>query len=693
MISAIFRAELRRLLRSPMLWLVYALVLFILAYLFLTFLDNFRLIIEPANIGAQSPKGVTDMVAIPLLLWAGILLLAIIPLLTAGAISEARRSGRWALLAASPARAWQIIGGKYLAHLTSLTLAIMLIALIPLSLYTSTEVDTGRMLLALFALWLMSASFLAAGLYCSTLHKDSAIVILLAYSLLLFLFVLQLSANLPGVNSGLLYYLSHWSHFPSMLDGRLSSADVIYYLVFLLLFLLLAIRKVATYSRPQPGITGKGLALLKLLPFLAGLFAMLWLSLHYPFHTDISSYKNNSLDPLTVSRLEQMPDEIRITAVVENKPALHRDIKKIIAPFQQVKSNIELDFVNLQEQVLLNNDDLNSKGHLLLEYQQHREKIFSTSSSLISAAIGRLLKPQQDWILFLEGHGERSIFDSGVKGFEKLSQLLKQQGYQVAPLNLLQTTTIPDNTTVLVIAAPAQNLLQGEVDQLLDYVKHGGNLLWLHDEQSLQGLDELLALLPIEFIPGVIVDSNKRLRDLLGIQHPAVIPVVNFDALNTTMNGETVVLPLARGLLTKPDSNWVSKTFLLSTDSSWSETGALQGQVNFDEQTEQQGPLSVGIQLSRTLAEKQQRIAVAGDVDFMSNDYLGLLSNSKLTQKIFDWLSLNSVISQTINTIPDAKLEMSQLKLNMIGLFYLVLLPLLLLGYGSWQWRRAKRSA
>ena len=693
MIAAIFKAELRRLLRSPMLWLVYTLTLFILGYLFLTFLDHFRLIIEPKNMGAEKPKGVTDTIVIPVLVWAGILLLAIIPLLTAGSISEARRSGRWVLLAASPARPWQIISGTYLAHLTTLGLAILLIALIPLSLYASTEIDTGRLLFSLFALWLMSASFLAAGIYCSTLHKESAIAILLAYSLLLFLFVLQLSANLPGVNSGLLYYLSHWSHFPPMLEGRLSSVDIIYYLVFLFLFLLLAMRKVASYSRPQHSITSKGLSLLKLLPSLAGLFAVLWISLHYPFQADISSYKNNSVDSLTISRLEQMPEEIRITAVVENKPALHRKIKKLIAPYKQLKPNIELDFVNLQEQLLLNKDELDGKGHLLLEYKQNREKIFSTNSSLISAAIGRLLKPQQDWIIFLEGHGERSIFDGGAKGFEKISQFLKQQGYQVAPLNLLQMKTIPDNTTVLVIAAPAQQLLQGEVAQLVNYVKQGGNLLWLHDEQSMQGLDELLTLLPVDFIPGVIVDSNKRLRDMLGIQHPAVISVVDFASLNTSMNGETVVLPLARGLQTKAGSNWSSEAFLLSTNSSWNETGTLQGQVSFDEQTEQQGPLSVGILLTQTLDENQQRIAVAGDVDFMSNDYFGLLSNSKLSQKLFDWLSLNKTTAKTINTIPDAKLELSQSKLNIIGFFYLLLLPLALLGYGAWQWRRAKRNA
>ncbi len=693
MINAIYRAELRRLLRAPMLWLVYALMMFLLGYLFLTFLDNFRLLIEPTNVGASQPKGVTDTVVLPVLTWAGILLLAIIPLLTAGAISEARRSGRWTLLAASPAKPWQIVSGIYLAHLTTLTLAILLIALIPVSLYASTEVDTGKILFSLFALWLMTASFLAAGIYCSAVHKESAIVVLLAYSLLLFLFVLQLSANLPGVNSGLLYYLSHWSHFPSMLDGRLSSVDIIYYLVFLLLFLLLAIRKVASYSRPQYSWSEKARSLLKQFVVLAGLFIMLWLSLHYPFQTDISSYTNNSVDPLTISRLKQMPDEIRITAVVENKPALHRQIKRLISLYQLVKPNIKLNFVNLQEHHLTNTDDLNTKGYLLMEYQQHQEKVFSTNKGLIAVAIGKLLKPQQDWILFLEGHGERSIFDDRVKGFEKAAQFLKQQGYQIAPLNLLQTKTIPDNTTVLVIAAPAQDLLKGEAEQLLNYVKSGGNLLWLHDEQSMKGLGGLMALLPFEFMPGIIVDSNTRLRDLLGVQHPAVIPVVNFASLNVSMNGETVVLPLARGLVPKTDTNWSDEPVLLSNDTSWNETGELQGQVNFDEKTEQQGPLTVGIQFSRTQDKTQQRIAVIGDADFMSNDYLGLLSNSKLTQKLFDWLSRNNMTIEPIHSIPDSKLEMSQLKLNIIGLFYLLVLPLLLMGYGAWQWRRAKRSA
>ena len=70
----------------------------------------------------------------------------------------------------------------------------------------------------------------------------------------------------------------------------------------------------------------------------------------------------------------------------------------------------------------------------------------------------------------------------------------------------------------------------------------------MHDEQQLKGLGSLLDTLPVAFKPGVLIDSDRRLRDTLGVQHPAVIPAVEFGSMQPLMNGATVILPLARPL-------------------------------------------------------------------------------------------------------------------------------------------------
>ena len=109
----------------------------------------------------------------------------------------------------------------------------------------------------------------------------------------------------------------------------------------------------------------------------------------------------------------------------------------------QQQQNDPLDYLQPAEQ-----------GYLQLQYQGRKEIIYSVNKSRLAQAFRKLQQPTEQWILFLEGHSERSIFDTQSQGLSKLAKLLKQRDYQLAPLNLLTSKTIPDNTSVLVIASP-----------------------------------------------------------------------------------------------------------------------------------------------------------------------------------------------------------------------------------------------
>jgi hypothetical protein len=59
-------------------------------------------------------------------------------------------------------------------------------------------------------------------------------------------------------------------------------------------------------------------------------------------------------------------------------------------------------------------------------------------------------------------------------------------------LNLVQSSSIPDNTDVLILASPKVPMLPGEIELLREYLERGGNLLWLADpEQAVDGLELL----------------------------------------------------------------------------------------------------------------------------------------------------------------------------------------------------------
>jgi ABC-2 type transport system permease protein len=242
-ILTIARFELRRMFYSPLAWTVLAIVLFILALLFLVFMENFLSLIQPRFAGREGAPGVTDTVVAPLLLWAGVIMLAISPLLTMRSFAEERQNASLSLLTSAPVSITELVLGKYLGLTAFLAIMLALTALMPLSLAMGTTLDWGKLAAGLLGLWLLTASFAAAGLYVSSLTDTPFIAAVSSFGLLLFLVVLYVSGRSQEASSALFVYLSHFGHFLSFLEGLFDTADLAYYLLFIGTFLVLTIRR------------------------------------------------------------------------------------------------------------------------------------------------------------------------------------------------------------------------------------------------------------------------------------------------------------------------------------------------------------------------------------------------------------------------------------------------------------------
>jgi len=242
MTLAIAGRELRSLFLSPLAWTVLAVTTFIHAWIFLIQVDTWVDQLQPAFAGQSEAPGVTDMIATPLFATAGMLLLLVVPLLTMRLLSEERRSGTLRLLQSSPVANWQIVMGKFLAVFTLLTIMVGLIALMPLSLSVGTQLDYGKWGAGALGLWLMVGGFAAAGLYFSSLTRQPIIAAMVTLGLLLLLWMIDwASAGEEGAE--LVAYLSVMGHFQSMTRGQVATADVAYYLLFILLFLGLTVNR------------------------------------------------------------------------------------------------------------------------------------------------------------------------------------------------------------------------------------------------------------------------------------------------------------------------------------------------------------------------------------------------------------------------------------------------------------------
>ncbi|MCB1733921.1 MAG: ABC transporter permease [Gammaproteobacteria bacterium] len=239
-IGLIAGRELRALFLSPLAWVILAVASFLIGWLFLAQLDIY-LQLQPRLAGMEGAPGVTDLVVAPAFGAAAVVLLLIAPLVTMRTLSEERRSGTLVLLRSAPISSTQIVLGKYLGLLGFFSVLLALVAMLPLSLLFAGSLDMGKLAAGLMGLWLLSAMFVAAGLFVSSLTEHPGVAAIGGFGLLLLLWVIDLAAT-KG-EGGVLAYLSMLTHVQNFLQGILDSVDLIYFGLGILLFLGLAVHR------------------------------------------------------------------------------------------------------------------------------------------------------------------------------------------------------------------------------------------------------------------------------------------------------------------------------------------------------------------------------------------------------------------------------------------------------------------
>lgn len=241
MIFTIAGKELKTLFLSPMAWAILAVVQAIIAYFFLIYLDYF-VQIQPQLTTLPNAPGITSLVVAPLFSTVAIVLLLVVPLLSMRLISEERRNKTLSLLLSAPVSVSEIILGKFLGILGFLLLTLLMICLMPLSLVFAGTLDAGLMVSGLLGMFLLLCSFAAIGLYLSTLTKQPTVAAVSTFGVLLLLWIVDIAGKTEGQDS-VLSYFSMLNHNQALLRGIFSSADVIYYLLFITVFLVLSMRR------------------------------------------------------------------------------------------------------------------------------------------------------------------------------------------------------------------------------------------------------------------------------------------------------------------------------------------------------------------------------------------------------------------------------------------------------------------
>ncbi len=689
--------ELRSLFYSPLVWVLLAVLAGLLGWLFLLRLEDFMQV-QSRLLGLEGAPGLTDLVAAPHLETAAVLTLLVLPLLGMRLLAEEYRSGTDALLFSAPISGLQVILGKYLSLLAVLGLILLLALAMPLGLALHTGLDWGKLAAGALGLGLTLAAFAAAALFVSGLTAQPGAAAAGTFGLLLFLWLLELSgAGAPsGIN--LLAAASPAYHLKPLLNGLIDTGHLLYFLLLSAAFLLLTLWRFeqrrhprALHARGRWGQRLHAVLIVALLALALGLAA--WLGAHYRMVWDWSAAARNSLSPASQTVLERLEGPLQITAFAPETPRLRRAIGDIVARYQRHSPRVELLFVNPDTHPdLTRRLGIRVAGELHLEYQGRSENLDHIDEQTLTNAIQALILQQDAWVASIVGHGERQIDGRANHDWGDFGAELQRKGYPVQPLELTETAQVPRNTRLLILNSPKIPLLSAELQQVLDYLERGGNLLWLQEPDSPPGFEALSDRLGVHRHPGVVADAAAS---GLGIGDPAMALVPRYPAHPATDGFELLTLfPHAAALYSDLDSPWAARPILRTQAQSWTETDPIEGRIRHNpEAGEQIGPLDIGLALTRPTPAGVQRALVIGDGDFLSNTYIGNGGNLDLGLNLVRWLTGDhQLLHIPAKTAPDRQLSLSPQAAFRLGITWLLVLPLGLLFGGLWVWRRRRAS-
>lgn len=241
----VFKKEMRLYFGAPIAWVVLAMFLLIAGYFFYSIFAFYTLASMQSAMNPMMARdlNVTDSVMRPLFSNLSVILLLLMPLVTMRLFAEERRSGTIELLLTYPVRDGAVLVGKYLAALALYATMLALTLAYPAIVLYFARPEWGPLLTGYLGLLLLGGTFLAVGVFASSLTENQIVAAIVTFGILLILWVIGWTADYAGGTWGrVLSHASILEHFDSFSKGVLDTRDVIYYLNLTIVALFLALR-------------------------------------------------------------------------------------------------------------------------------------------------------------------------------------------------------------------------------------------------------------------------------------------------------------------------------------------------------------------------------------------------------------------------------------------------------------------
>jgi ABC-2 type transport system permease protein len=159
------------------------------------------------------------------------ILLLMTPALTMRLLAEEQSKGTMELLLTSPVRDWEMVIGKYLASLGLFAAMLAMTAYYPLVLNIYGNPDMGPIWSGYLGMFLLGGTLLSLGLLASSMTSNQIIAAVLGLAFVLAFWLIDALGGIVGGSlQEVLNYLALSGHFMDFARGIIDTKDVIYML-------------------------------------------------------------------------------------------------------------------------------------------------------------------------------------------------------------------------------------------------------------------------------------------------------------------------------------------------------------------------------------------------------------------------------------------------------------------------------
>ena len=676
-----------------------------------------------------------------------------IPLLTMGLLARETSSGSIKLLLSSPVKIREIVLGKFLAMMIySLFLVGILLCYLVAAYISIENVDTTFVLGGIFGLYLLVCAYSAIGLFMSSLTSYQVVAAISTLAVLAALNFIGEVGQGYDVIRDITYWISISGRTEDIINGLIISRDVIYFLLIISLFLSFTMMKLNN-SRVHRSKSANGVryAALVVAVIVIGYVTSLPALMGY-FDTTRINDRTISTNSQDITAKIDKPISITTYVNVIDYKAAYGAPKNRISDMNQFESfrrflpDLKMDYVLYYDTLMYRGDTTTtliekakkaSEAHgfnfdKLLSPDQIKEKIdlvpednqfvrmvnydgkqtplrmfddmiVYPKEAEISAALKRLLDgPAQVGII--SGNDERNTLAYDDKSYRIITKglgvrsSLINQGFEINDIALDKVDDIPLESAALILADPKGAYTSEQIAKIDKYIDAGGNILIAGEPGRHSLLNPIIEKLGVSFVPGTLLQESENFElDL--IQTAFTSEAANFGL--SFFDKAVVTFPGAMGL-TFTDKSDFSITPLLVTDEkkTWNKLGTFDlktEKVVFDEVNERKGSYPLAVALNRKVGDKEQKIIIAGDADFMSNVEMNRFTpntvNSSLVIRLFKWFSDGEYpVSINKESATDKKILISRSVINWLKVVFFGVIPGLIGIFGAVLLIRRKRK-